>query len=215
MMSKKDRASHNNSCYWSADGTHLPEIQPHTKIKHQVLGDYTQRWVETLTGHGKYGVRTVTLVDGFCGGGMYTDGNQLWEGSSLRMIRKVEEGLRNVQERKPYQELDVKFIFIDNDPDHTACLNLQLKNAGFENYIESGKCEIITGNFHEKLDYCLHRIIERKGHSFFFLDPFGLDITPEIVKKIIDLGRSEVLFNHMLFVSDSQQLSLFDRLIGD
>jgi three-Cys-motif partner protein len=154
-------------------------------------------------------------VDGFCGGGMYTDGNQLWEGSSLRMIRKVEEGLRNVQERKPYQELDVKFIFIDNDPDHTACLNLQLKNAGFENYIESGKCEIITGNFHEKLDYCLHRIIERKGHSFFFLDPFGLDITPEIVKKIIDLGRSEVLFNHMLFVSDSQQLSLFDRLIGD
>jgi three-Cys-motif partner protein len=190
--------SSENQCYWSADGSHLPDVHPHTKIKHRVLESYVQRWVETLTGHTAHGARVMTLIDGFCGGGMYRDKNHLWEGSSIRMIQKLEEGFGNVKQRKPYYELDYEFIFIDSDRDHTQCLELQLKNAGYEHYLRDGKCKVITGKFEKKLQYCLERVRARKGYSFFFLDPFGLDVTPAIVREILSLGRSEVLFNHML-----------------
>lgn len=190
--------SSENQCYWSADGSHLPEVQHHTKVKHRVLESYVQQWVETLTGNGAHGVRVVTLVDGFCGGGMYRDGDSLWEGSSIRMIRQLEEGLNNVKQRKPYHELDYEFIFIDSEPEHTQCLEIQLKNAGYEMHLRTGKCKIISGKFEENFQYCLDRVRARKGYSFFFLDPFGLDVTPAIVREILNLGRSEVLFNHML-----------------
>lgn len=190
--------SSENQCYWSADGSHLPEVHHHTKVKHRVLESYILRWVETLTGNGAHGVRVMTLVDGFCGGGMYRNGDHLWEGSSIRMIRELEEGLNNVKQRKPYHELDYEFIFIDSEREHTRCLEIQLENAGYGDYLREGKCRIITGKFEENLQYCLDRIRVRKGYSFFFLDPFALDVTPFVVREILNLGRSEVLFNHML-----------------
>lgn len=190
--------SRKNQFQWSADGSHLPNVHPHTKIKHRVLESYVQRWVETLTGHGAHGVKVMTLIDGFCGGGVYKDGGQLWEGSSVRMIRKLEEGLSHVRQRKPYYKLDYEFIFIDSELEHTQCLELQLKTAGYEQYLKNGKCRVITGKFEENLQYCLERVRVRKGYSFFFLDPHGLDVTPFIVREILNLGRSEVLFNHML-----------------
>ncbi|MBD2098476.1 three-Cys-motif partner protein TcmP [Trichocoleus sp. FACHB-591] len=190
--------SKENNCYWSADGSHLPNVHAHTKVKHRVLENYVQNWIETLTGHGAHGAKTVTLIDGFCGGGMYKDADGLWEGSSIRMLQKVQEGLDNVRLRKPWHELDAEFIFIDNKKAHTKCLELQLKDAGFEHLLVNGKCKILTGRFEKHLEYCLNRVKERGGYSFFFLDPFGLDISPSIVREILRLGRSEVLFNHML-----------------
>jgi three-Cys-motif partner protein len=187
-----------NQYFWLADGSHIPDIPLHTKAKHRVLEEYVQAWIETLAGHGKFGVKTVTLIDGFCGGGIYRDDDELWEGSSLRMIRRIQEGFSTVQSRKPWQELDFEFIFIDNDREHTACLELQLRNAGFEELLRTEKCKIITENFEDALDFCISRIRERKGYSFFFLDPFGLNISPAIVRRILGIGRSEILFNYML-----------------
>ncbi|MBD1931841.1 MULTISPECIES: three-Cys-motif partner protein TcmP [Cyanophyceae] len=183
---------------WSADGSELPTIPLYAKTKHLVLQEYVKNWIEVLCGHGRHGVKKVTLVDGFCGGGMYKDGEQLWEGSAIRMIRMVEEGLKNVQQRKPWHQLDAEYIFIDNNKEHTSCLELQIKKAGLEEYLYSGKCKIITNEFEKELDRCIDKVKLRRGYSFFFLDPFGLDVTPEIVKPIISIGRSEVLFTHML-----------------
>jgi three-Cys-motif partner protein len=190
--------SSQSKCRWSSDGSELPSVELHAKVKHRVAEAYIRNWTETLTGHGAHGVKTVTLVDGFSGGGMYRDGDQLWEGSPIRMIRMVEEGLSIVRQRKPWHELDVEYIFIDSKKAHTQCLELQLRNVGFGNYLDTGKCKIIKGRFDEKLEFCLNRVRERRGFSFFFLDPFGLDVSPAIVREILALGRSEVLFTHML-----------------
>jgi three-Cys-motif partner protein len=206
-------------CYWSADGSYLPIVDPHTQAKHRVLEDYVQKWIETLTGHGVHGPKKVTLIDGFSGGGMYQDG---WEGSSIRMIRKLLEGFSNIQKRKPWYELSYEFIFIDEEPDHTSCLTLQLKQAGFEEFLHKGICKVITGHFDDNLDYCIERVKSRGGYSFFFLDPFGLDITPSVVRKILNVGRSEVLFNHMLSGlvrliknRDTKYANLFNQLEAD
>jgi three-Cys-motif partner protein len=183
---------------WAGNGSELPEIPLYAKTKHLVLQEYIKNWVEVICGHGKHGAKKVTLIDGFCGGGMYKNGDELWEGSALRMIRMVNEGLKTVQERKHWHKLDAKYIFIDNNQEHTDCLKLQLKNAGFEKYLHSGEIQIITNDFEKVLDNCIEEVRVRKGYSFFFLDPFGLDITPAIVRKIISLGKSEVLLTHML-----------------
>jgi|GEM_PF-645042 len=180
---------------WSADGKDLPDIPTYAKAKHLVLQEYVKNWIKVIGGHCKYGPGKFTLVDGFCGGGMYRDGNEFWEGSSIRMIRMFEEGLATIQDRKEYYKPDVKFIFIDNNIEHTECLKLQLKNAGLEHYLTSGKCQIITNKFSDELDNCLQEA--KKGYSFFFLDPFGL-IEPATVREILSLGRSEVLLVHML-----------------
>lgn len=183
---------------WAANGGELPEIPLYAKTKHLVLQEYVRNWVEVICGHGAHGAKKVTLIDGFCGGGMYKDGEQRWEGSALRMIRMVEEGLKTVQQRKPWHKLDAKYIFIDNNKEHTDCLKLQLKEAGFEHYLHSGEVQIIANNFEKELDNCLEEVRKRGGYSFFFLDPFGLDVTPAIVRQIIALGKSEVLLTHML-----------------
>jgi three-Cys-motif partner protein len=183
---------------WAGDGSYLPNIEPYAKAKHLVLQEYVKNWIEVLCGHGKFGVETVTLVDGFCGGGMYRDNEELWEGSPIRMIRMVEEGLKTVRARKEYHKLDAKFFFIDDNKEHTDSLRIQIKKAGLEHYLESGQCQIITNGFEDELGKCIDEIRRRRGFSFFFLDPFGLDVTPAMVRQIISLGKSEVLLTHML-----------------
>ena len=190
--------SNNQKHHWTSDGSYLPPIPLYAKIKHLVAQEYIKNWIEVLCGHGRHVATTVTLVDGFCGGGMYRDGDELWEGSAIRMIRMVEAGLKTVRERKHQHQLDAKFIFIDANREHTDCLRLQLKNSGLEHYVKSDNCIITNNKFEEELPNIINRIRQRKGYSFFFLDPCGLNVTPEIVRQIIALGKSEILFNYMI-----------------
>lgn len=187
-----------NQTHWSADGRHLPSIEAHTKIKHKVLEEYIKRWVETLAGHGKYGARRLTIVDGYAGGGLYRDGTNLWEGSPIRLIRKFEEGLQYVLARKPYLNTDFEFIFIDSNLAHIKCLELQIKSSGLGSYLENEKCKLIHADFNSNLDSIVKNIEIRKGHSFFFLDPFDLDVNPSMTKRILSLPKTEVLLNHMV-----------------
>jgi three-Cys-motif partner protein len=187
-----------NKTFWSGDGKHLPDIEPHTKVKHKVLEEYIKSWVETLAGHGKYGVRRLTIIDGYAGGGLYKDGEKTWEGSPLRLIRKFEEGLGHVIKRKPYINPDFQFIFIDSKQAHVDCLILQIYSAGFGHYIDTGRCIIKCAKFEKDLDTIVKDVEARKGHSFFFLDPFKLTVDPSMTKKIFKLPKTEVLLNLMV-----------------
>lgn len=194
----------NIKTFWSADGTHLPPIDPHTKAKHLVMEEYIKNWILTLCGNNMGNRKTVTLIDGFSGGGMYIDtenNKALWEGSPIRMIKMVEEGLRLVrsEKSKPDYQLNVKFIFIDSKRDHLDCLKLQIKEAGLESYINNpDKCEFFCNEFENVVERCIAEVNRRKGSSFFFLDPFGwTDVSMESIRKIINLGKSEILFTFM------------------
>ncbi|MGD1715620.1 hypothetical protein [Dapis sp. BLCC M172] len=63
----------NSKAKWGADGSELPTIDPHTKAKHQIIEEYIENLIITLYGKTRYGERTFTFIDGFCGGGMYDD----------------------------------------------------------------------------------------------------------------------------------------------
>ena len=182
---------------WTLDGQ-IPEIEPHTKVKHQLLESYLRDWVETITGNNYYVPKQcITLVDAFCGGGVYRDGKALWAGSPIRIIQAIESGWKQVQERKPYQSLDIQYIFIDRHQEHIACLKQQLREYGHENLLLNGKCHTHIGYFEDYLDELLSFLKQRGGYSFFFLDPFGNADLAGMSKAILSLRRTEILLNHM------------------
>lgn len=117
---------------WSADGNHIPSIDPHTKAKHLILEKYIENLVYTLYTKTRHGETQFTFIDGFCGGGMYEDTDSLgeWEGSPIRIIRAVREGHK--KSKRTYREpLNIKFIFIDSKKNHLDCLkNYSLIKAG-------------------------------------------------------------------------------------
>lgn len=191
--------------YWLADGSHIPPIEPHTKAKHQILADYIKNWIVTLCGNNRGKKKTITIVDGFCGGGIYFDpenNNKLWLGSPIRMIEMVRDGLNIVKSEKgkPHYDLDAKFIFIDDNPEHIECLKLQMKLSGFEGLVDApGKCTYICGEFESLADCLIDEVKARKGSSFFFLDPFGYtDVSMKTIRRIMALGKSEIIYTFMI-----------------
>ena len=106
--------SKKNKKFWLADRLTFPIVEPHTKVKHLILEDYIKDWVVTICSNNRLNTGTLTIIDGFCGGGIYKDDSNIkWEGSPFRLIRSVENGLREVKEKrsKPNFNLDIKFIF--------------------------------------------------------------------------------------------------------
>ncbi len=197
---------------WSADGSQLPSIDPHTKAKHQILETYLENLIFTLYGKGRYGETIFTFIDGFCGGGMYDDkdNNIEWEGSPIRIIKAIREGYK--KSKRKY-DLNVKFIFIDNNQEHLDCLkNYSMPKAGLGELVnqqsheyngEFGKlveeCEFSCSEFENLVNECVWKVDIRKGHSFFFLDPFGwTDVSMKSIRKIQSLKGSEILYTYMI-----------------
>jgi three-Cys-motif partner protein len=205
----------NSDTTWSADGTNIPNIAPHTKTKHLLIEQYVTDLICTLYGTGKHGVKTFTIVDGFSGGGIYNDreSHNTWQGSPIRLINAVREGYLKSQRTYP---LDVKFIFIEKNKEHLKCLkNVAMCQAGFEELLDEqihtfttefplgiGKrieqCEFISDEFENQVNYCVFHGEQRRGHSLFFLDPYGyLNVSMESFRKINSLNKSEIIYTLM------------------
>ncbi|MCL1465445.1 three-Cys-motif partner protein TcmP [Argonema galeatum] len=202
----------NSDTKWSADGKTIPDIEPHTKTKHLLTQQYVTNLIDTLYGKGfPRGIDTFTFVDGFCGGGIYNDqeSENTWYGSPIRLINAVREGCLKSKRHYP---LKVKFIFIDTNKQHLECLkNVAMSQAGlgqlsdeephtfkteFSELIE--QCEFINDEFENQVNYCIFQAEQRKGHSLFFLDPYGyLHVSMESFRKINSLNKSEIIYTLM------------------
>ena len=192
-----------NKIIWSPNGTDLPTIEPHTKAKHQILEDYVSDWIFTLCGNNMGKKKTVTLIDGFCGGGMYRDKNhQFWYGSPIRLIKAVEKGLERVKKdkSKPDYELNVKYIFIDNQQPHIDCLKKQMQLSGLDKYVNNPNiCSFICKDFEGIVSKIITELEKRKGSSLFILDPFGYtDVSMQTIRKIISLRKTEIIYTYMI-----------------
>ncbi|RFP59719.1 MAG: three-Cys-motif partner protein TcmP [Limnothrix sp. CACIAM 69d] len=208
---------------WSSDGKSLPIIEPHTKAKHKILEEYVENLILTLYKKGRYGLKTFTFIDGFCGGGMYHDPstNELWEGSPLRIMKAVERGCQKSRRKYP-QPLDVKYIFIDSKTSHLECLkNFSMHQAGFSEEFIRENCQFEKGEFENVINSVLLNLGLRKGHSLFFLDPFGWShVSMSTIRKINSLSKSEIIYTYMIdpiarFIEqrNDAQLSNFQNIL--
>jgi three-Cys-motif partner protein len=202
----------NSDTKWSADGTEIPFVEQHTKTKHLLTEQYVTDLIHTLYGTGQHGVTSFTIIDGFCGGGIYNDrdSDNIWFGSPIRLINAVQEGYLKSGRTYP---LNVKFIFIDKKKEHLECLkNMAMSQAELEHLsnekqytikTEFGdlilECEFINDEFENKVDYCVLQSENRKGHSLFILDPYGWsDVSMESFRKINSLKKSEIIYTFMV-----------------
>ncbi|GFE69222.1 three-Cys-motif partner protein TcmP [Chroococcus sp. FPU101] len=197
---------------WSADGSVIPEAEPHTKAKHYILETYIVNLIHTLYGKGRYGVTNFTFIDGFCGGGLYKDSQEIdmWYGSPVKIIQAVREGYKKSQRN---YSLNVQYIFIDNQKEHLDYLkNYAMPRAGLDELCDekihtfkdefgtrTEQCEFFHGEFEKLIDFCILRAEHFRGHSFFLLDPCGwTDVSMNSIRKIHSLTKSEILYTFMI-----------------
>jgi len=187
---------------WSSDGSFIPTLEIHTKKKHEILTDYIHDWVVTLCGNHPLMEKKITIVDGFCGGGIYNDpetGNK-WFGSPIRILKSIEAGLNDVLEKKkkPNFRLDFLLICIDEKKEHIDCLKKTLIDLGYEKYFGK-QVLIIHSKFDKAIAEVVQKVVDRKSHSFFFLDPFGYtDFSMQHIRSIMHLGKVEILLTYMI-----------------
>jgi len=172
------------------------EIAPHSLTKHQVLVDYLIRYFQQrlLNARGRDRIR-ITLVDGFCGGGLYqleTSGT-LVDGSPVRMLQAVEEAsLKINQDRLKHVLFDVQFVFIDKDKNALSHLREVLTQRGYAHAI-GATIHIVHAEFGVAVETVLDRIAAhtpRSGTALFFLDQYGYTEVPlSLIQRIFARAR--------------------------
>ncbi|MDJ0556691.1 MAG: three-Cys-motif partner protein TcmP [Microcoleaceae cyanobacterium MO_207.B10] len=202
----------NSQPKWGADGSDIPTIDPHTKAKHQIIEEYIENLIITLHQKTRRGEENFTFIDGFCGGGIYDDqeDSRKWEGSPIRIIKAVRSAYKKCKRKYP---LNVKYIFIDNKKNHINCLkNYSMLEAGLEELVNEQQheifgdfgslieqCEFICSDFENAVSHCIDIVKNRKGHSFFLIDPFGWsDVSMSSIRSINNLKGTEILYTYMI-----------------
>ena len=197
---------------WRPNGV-LPPIEEHTKRKLDVLKDYLDVYFDTLVPNPAQDRLNITLVDGFSGGGAYSDGAETRVGSPLVMLYAVDQAKERLnKEREKPLEINARFIFVDNEREHVAALRSELDSRGYKG---DQRITILEGTFVDHLPAIIQRIAEkqRSGRSIFFLDQFGYsDVPMPSIRTVFEsLDRAEVVLN---FAIDALLNYLHGGLVG-
>ncbi|RJF78064.1 three-Cys-motif partner protein TcmP [Azospirillum cavernae] len=197
--------------YHWGPGMALPELGEHSAAKHDIYSTYVDRYVATLTKRHVQSQLRMTIVDGFCGGGLYSMGEKVIDGSPLRLLTAIDQARELLIARRSDFVLDVDFVFIDENRNHVAFLTDQLVKRGYSSLIGT-KIRLIQSTFEEAIPDVISTI-KKKGrahHSLFFLDQYGWsDVKLLTVRKIMgELANPEVI---LTFMVDSLINLLHDR----
>lgn len=183
-------------------GSPAPTIGAHSVAKHEIFERYIDAYIATLTKSHRQTRLKLTIVDGFCGGGRYRlEGGEV-DGSPLRMLSAVERAQAALTlARINGFEIDADFVFVDENRDHIAFLEDQLRMRGFGRRIGS-TIRLIHGNFEDQAPSII-AAIRAKGRahrSLFFLDQYGWSgVKLATIRKLMaELENPEVVLTFMI-----------------
>ena len=173
-----------------------PEIEPHSKAKLSVLRGYLRAYFDRLGGTVHRREFKLDLVDGFCGGGVYRDGDGLLVGSPLIMLEESRDAKKRlVQGRTKPLAFDFKHYFIDKEQAHADYLNQELVNRG---HLPGNDISMQVGEFENLAPAIIDSISRRQpraGRSIFLLDQCGYsDVSLRLIRRILsELPAAEVI----------------------
>ncbi|MCA9100414.1 MAG: three-Cys-motif partner protein TcmP [Planctomycetales bacterium] len=163
-------------------GSEPPIIRPHSLAKHRVLRAYLERYVATLTKNPRQDVFRLTLVDGFAGGGKYTDSRSGDErpGSPIIMLEAMERAAEIAQQTrsKPFN-LDVNYIYIEKNPEALEHLRAVLNASKYAGLL-GNQIRLLDGEF-VALAPNIIKLVKgrgRAGRVIFVLDQCGYTDVP-------------------------------------
>jgi len=162
----------------------------HTQVKHQILADYLERWVNILG----TGQRQIYYIDGFAGRCEYfleENGSKVLTGSPLVAMEAAQALSRR------HAVAEVICLFIESDPENFESLEQAIAMAKKE-YPWPTVRPLIRGEFANHAPLILQEIRNAGAPSFWFIDPFGVKGVPfELVSEIMSVERAEVFFTFM------------------
>lgn len=215
-----------NHYQWSTGGP-LAKLQRHSEVKHSLLRDYLVDYFLTLVSTPHQDRIQLTIVDGFCGGGLYLNElDQEVPGSPIVILQAVEEAKARVmveQQRRKDICFDVKLICIDNDKDAVELLRKVLELRGYGELLRTGAVEILKGDFVVHAEAVIAEVRRRspkKGRSLFVLDQYGYNQVPlKALRQIFTtLRNAEVVltFNVDALINylSPENLERMERQIG-
>ena len=177
-----------------------PDLPAHSSKKLELLRDYLILYLEIVlrNASGK-NEQHITLIDGFAGGGKYSNGET---GSPLVILNAVREAeVRiNLGRNKPIKIVPHCF-FAEKNAAAFACLKFELEQSEFKDAlgktIHLRKCDFSTC-VPEILKYITGRHTRGGNRTIFFLDQCGYgEVAAPIVKSIHQAlgGRAEFIIN--------------------
>lgn len=194
-------------------------IEPHTKIKHQLLKQYIDPWMNILLLNQKRYCYQEELIyfDGFSGPGLYWRDRKKEAkclGSPLIVANIARKYIKENHKRK------IRIICVDKKEENVKTLNYYLGrfNLRYKQYWEA-----FHGEFDDSLNSLLD-IFEEEGLNnppiFFFIDPFGYTGFPiETLRRVLRYPLIELFINLdvydiIRFCEDQQKARRMFELFG-
>jgi len=178
-------------------GQQLPKLGEHSLAKHKIFEQYIGIYIERLTRTPSQTMLNLTVVDGYCGGGIFRHGRREADGSPLRLLKAVEQAnaALNAARIKGFS-VRADFFFVDQNPEHVAFLKDVLIRRGYGARI--GQDIFILGSAFEDACPTVLDHIKKKGtaqRSLFFLDQYGWsDVRLATIRTILtELKNPEIL----------------------
>jgi three-Cys-motif partner protein len=178
-------------------GAPLPHLGDHSLTKHEIFEQYVGIYIERLTRTPSQTMLNLTIVDGFCGGGLYRRGQAETDGSPLRLLGSVEQADRalNAARSKGFA-VRADFFFVDDKAEHIAFLRDVLIKRGYGTRLDRD-IFLICSTFEEACPGIVDHI-QKKGtahRSLFFLDQYGWsDVRLATMRTILtSLRNPEIL----------------------
>lgn len=183
---------------WDWTSKTFPIIDPHSKIKHRIIDDYLQTYVQVIMSNPMIPWLRLSVVDGFCGGGLYMDEETgQYAGSPLIVLRAIEEvqAKINIGRTKP-RAIHSQNFFVDVKKENIDCLQAVLTAHGQGHRI-GNDVFLQCADFAQALPSIAHRIksFGRTERALFLLDQYAYgDVPFSSVKWIFNnVANAEVL----------------------
>lgn len=204
-----------------------PPLKRHSEVKHALLRNYLVQYFLTLISLPQQEKFQLTVVDGFCGGGLYIneDGQEV-PGSPLVILEAIREAavLVNIRQdrRKPIL-IDLELICIDKCPYALAFLRQTLEQRGYGEQLSKNQIRLVQGEFVDHCDAAIQRAHDRSrraGRALFVLDQYGYSLVPiQCLRSIFaKLAHAEVVLtfyiDSLLNYLNGENLASFQKAVG-
>ncbi|WP_028884989.1 three-Cys-motif partner protein TcmP [Teredinibacter turnerae] len=172
---------------WS-DINSPPILEDHSVIKHKIVSDYLERYLDVVTINPRVNPLRINFVDGFAGGGRYRseEDGSIVDGSPLVLLKTVKsaEAKINLTRSKEFS-IDANYYFSEIDSCAIRQLEYALKENGYEN---STNIKIFNQPFLNVAPSIFQEISSRsRSHpkNIILLDQYGYkDVPFEFIKQI-------------------------------
>jgi three-Cys-motif partner protein len=197
-------------------GSLPPTIDPHSVVKHDLTRDYLARYIQVLLSNPNIDLLTLSIVDGFAGGGEYQSLNNrnFQDGSPLIAIQTVAEAEARLNiGREKRRRVDTEFFFVEKSQSNFQYLK-SLLGVRIDKLFMESNVRLYNESFSIAISDIVERIKSRKHgeRALFLLDQYAYDQVPlPLLSRIFSsLRGAEVLLTFnvdslVTFLSDREQ----------